>query len=139
MVGNRALFYPPAMPAVDAITPYTDLDALLLELLGHWQRILGRDLAGAWVQGSFALGAGDQHSDCDWLVATHAPMTTSQIAELRVLHDEIPTRAGHWCHDIEGSYAPIAELASADHLGRIKWTCSVPLVSTHPDTQGFPR
>jgi len=108
------------MAAVDVITPYADLDALLVELLGHWQRILGRDLAGAWVQGSFALGSGGQHSDCDWLVATHGPMTEPQIAGLRELHDEIPTREAHWCHDIEGSYAPIAELTSADHLGR-KW------------------
>lgn len=35
-----------------------------------------------------------------------------------MLHDEIPTREGHWCHDIEGSYAPVAELASVNHLGR---------------------
>ncbi|MGB3686430.1 MAG: hypothetical protein WA991_11470 [Ornithinimicrobium sp.] len=105
------------MCAVDVITPYADLDALLLELLGHWQRILGNDLASAWVQGSFALGAGDQHSDCDWLVATHGALTKPQIAELRALHDEIPTREGHWCHDIEGSYAPMAELASTDYLG----------------------
>lgn len=108
------------MSAVDAVTPYADLDALLLELLSHWQRILGEDLAGAWVQGSFALGAGDQHSDCDWLVATHDALTQRQIAELRALHDQIPTREGHWCHDIEGSYAPMAELTSTGHLGS-KW------------------
>jgi len=30
----------------------------------------GEDLVGAYVQGSFALGSGDQNSDCDWLVAT---------------------------------------------------------------------
>lgn len=63
------------MSVVDVVTPYADLDALLLELLGHWQRILGEDLAGAWVEVSFALGAGDQHSDCDWLVATHGALT----------------------------------------------------------------
>ena len=99
-------------------TPYVDLDELLDELLGHWRRILGDDLAGAWVQGSFALGAGDQESDCDWLVATHRPLTDQQVAALREVHDEIPTREGHWPHDIEGSYAPLAELGSVDHLGR---------------------
>ena len=36
------------------------------------------------------------------------------------MHDEIPTRDGHWPHDIEGSYAPMAELGSVDHLDR-KW------------------
>jgi len=106
------------MPAPEVITPYSDLDQLLAELLSHWKRILGENLAGAYVQGSFALGSGDLHSDCDWLVATHGPLTEQQIDKLRALHDEIPTREGHWCHDLEGSYAPMAELASVDHLGR---------------------
>lgn len=108
------------MAVPDLITPYTDLDELLAELLGHWQRILGDNLAGAYVQGSFALGSGDQQSDCDWLVATRGSLTEPQIAQLRELHDEIPTREGHWCHGLEGSYAPVDELASVDHLGR-KW------------------
>lgn len=112
--------YPQLVVADDVITPYADLDALLAELLRHWQRILGKELVGAYVQGSFALGSGDQQSDCDWLVATRAPLTEPQIARLRELHDEIPTREGHWCHGLEGSYAPVEELASIDHLGR-KW------------------
>lgn len=101
-------------------TPYADLDALLDDLLAAWRRILDTNLAGAYVQGSFALGAGDQHSDCDWVVAVHDPVTAAQEAALRALHDEIPTRDGHWVHDIEGSYAPIDELASVAFLGR-KW------------------
>lgn len=104
----------------DVITPYADLDELLVEMLGQWRRILGANLAGAYVQGSFALGSGDQHSDCDWLVAVHGRLTHAQISQLRKLHDEIPTREGHWCHDLEGSYAPVTELASVDHLG-CKW------------------
>ena len=70
------------------------------------------------MQGSFALGSGDLQSDCDWLVATHGQLTENQIARLRALHDEVPTRGGHGCHDLEGSYARMAELASVDHLGR---------------------
>lgn len=114
-----------APPTVTRVTwtPYADLDALVEELLGHWHRILGNDLAGAWVQGSFALGAGDQQSDCDWLVATHGRLTDEQVAALREIHDEIPTRPDHWPHDLEGSYAPLAELASVDHLGR-RWLFS---------------
>lgn len=104
----------------EPITPYAELDALLVELLGHWREILGDNLAGAYLQGSFALGAGDRYSDCDWLVATHDLLTDDQIARLRALHDELPTRSQSWCKDLEGSYAPIAELASTTHLGR-KW------------------
>ena len=101
----------------ETVTPYLDLDELLDELLGHWRRILGDDLVGAYVQGSFALGAGDQQSDCDFLVATRTRPDTAQETELRALHDEIPTRDGHWCHDLEGSYAPVDELADVAHLG----------------------
>jgi hypothetical protein len=100
------------------VTAYPDLDRLLDELLGHWRRILGDNLFGAYVQGSFALGAGDLHSDCDFIVATHRPLDPAQEVELRALHDEIPTREGHWCHDIEGSYAPVDELATVDAFGR---------------------
>jgi hypothetical protein len=108
------------MASADVITPYADLDELLVEMLGHWQRILGDTLVGAYVQGSFALGGGDQQSDCDWLVATRGSLTEPQISRLRDLHEEIPTRDGHWPHDLEGSYAPVAEVASVDHLGR-RW------------------
>jgi hypothetical protein len=100
------------------VTPYADLDELLDELVGHWRRILGDNLVGAYVQGSFALGAGDEQSDCDFIVATYDRPSAEQEQALRALHDEIPTREGHWPHDIEGSYAPIDELATVDALGR---------------------
>jgi hypothetical protein len=99
-------------------TPYDDLDALLGELLASWRGILGANLAGAYVQGSFALGAGDVNSDCDWIVALHEAATPVQQWQLRDLHDEIPTREGHWPRDIEGSYAPIEELRSVEAMGR---------------------
>ncbi|WP_147915838.1 aminoglycoside adenylyltransferase domain-containing protein [Ruania zhangjianzhongii] len=108
------------MAASDVITPYADLNEVLTELLGYWRRILGENLAGAYVQGSFALGAGDLHSDCDWLVTTNEALTEPQIAQLRELHDEIPTREGRWWQDLEGSYGPVEEVASVDHLGG-KW------------------
>lgn len=110
--------YALVVTSADVITPYADLDELLVELLGHWQRILRDDLVGAYLQGSFALGGGDQQSDCDWLVATRDRPTEQQVAELRGLHDEIPTRDGHWPHDLEGSYAPVAELVAVGHIGR---------------------
>ena len=36
------------------------------------------------------------------------------------MHDEIPTRPGHWPHDLEGSYAPRADLATLATLDK-KW------------------
>ena len=90
----RPASYSRLMAAPDVITPYADLDELLAELLGHWQRILGPNLVGAYVQGSFALGSGDRQSDCDWLVATRGSLSEPQIAQLRKVHDEIPPAKG---------------------------------------------
>ena len=115
---DDAADYSRLVAAPNAITPYADLDELLAELLGHWRTIFGENLVGAYIQGSFALGGGDRQSDCDWIVATRGSLTEPQIDQLRKLHDEIPTRDRHWCHDIEGSYAPVDELASVHYLGR---------------------
>ena len=108
------------MPEAEVVTPYPELDRLLREMLGHWRRILGEDLAGAYVQGSFALGGGDRHSDCDWLVATRTEPTEDQVDALRAVHAELPSRGVPWCEELEGSYAPITELASVAYLGR-RW------------------
>lgn len=105
------------MFSAQPVTPYPGLDLVLAELLAAWQGILGGNLVGAYVQGSFALGSGDRHSDCDWLVATEAALTEPEVAALGQMHRVIPTRAGHWYRELEGSYAPVKELASVDHLG----------------------
>lgn len=112
------LLYRFAMVARTNPTPYADLNDLMLDLLADWQRLLGTNLAGAYVQGSFALGAGDRHSDCDWLVTTHRPLTETQVEDLRALHNAIPRLGRPWCADLEGSYAPMVELATVEGLGR---------------------
>lgn len=101
-------------------TPYAELDAVLADLVGAVREILGDTYVGAYVQGSFALGAGDTESDCDFIVATTAPPSGEAEARLRALHDEIPTREGFWTQHIEGSYADIASLRGVDGLG-VPW------------------
>jgi predicted nucleotidyltransferase len=91
-------------------TVFPELNELLGELVARVESILGDNFVGAYLTGSFALGAADIHSDCDFLVVTEDRVTAEQEQALRELHDEIPTRSGHWPHDLEGSYAPRAEL-----------------------------
>jgi Aminoglycoside adenylyltransferase, C-terminal domain len=102
------------------VTQFAELDAVLADLVGSARDILGDTFVGAYVQGSFALGAGDIHSDCDFVVATTSLPSGAAEAELRRLHDEIPTRPGHWVHDLEGSYADVGSLRSPDGLG-VPW------------------
>lgn len=51
-------------------------------------------------------------------MVTETRVTAEQERALREFHDEIPTRSGHWTHNLEGSYAPRADLetlAALDH------------------------
>ncbi|MDX6273502.1 MAG: hypothetical protein QOJ92_712 [Frankiales bacterium] len=101
-----------------APTPFAELNGLLLEIAAHAQRVFLDDLVGVYLQGSFALGAADLHSDCDFLVVVRAPVTAAQEAHVRRLHDDIPTRSGHWVHHLEGSYPVASELRTLDAMGR---------------------
>jgi 8-oxo-dGTP pyrophosphatase MutT (NUDIX family) len=100
-----------------SVTGFYELDRLLEDFVSRVSAILGDDLVGAYLTGSFALGGGDRHSDADFIVVTAKRPTPEQEAALRELHAEIPTRAGHWPHNLEGSYAPAADLASIEALG----------------------
>ena len=84
----------------------------------HATSILGESFVGAYLVGGFALGGGDLQSDCDFVVVTEGRVMAEQERELRELHGEIPTRPGHWPHDLEGSYAPRADLATLATLDR---------------------
>jgi hypothetical protein len=99
-------------------TEYDELNALLGDLVAEGRRILGAAFVGAYLQGSFALGAADLASDCDFLVVTGRPVTDEEYAGLATLHADLPTRPGHWSRHLEGSYAVRAELRGLAGLGR---------------------
>jgi hypothetical protein len=99
-------------------TQFRELNELLADLVDSVTATLGENLVGAYLQGSFAVGDADIQSDCDFIVVTHGAVTSEQEGRLRALHDEIPTRSGHWTQHLEGSYAPRDELRTLDALGR---------------------
>lgn len=102
------------------LTPFEELDTILAEFTKSVRDILGDSFVGAYVQGSFALGAGDNNSDCDFIIATAVLPSGGTEAELRRLHDRIPTRAGFWTRHLEGSYADVTSLRSVDGIG-VRW------------------
>lgn len=101
-------------------TQFPELNELLIELVKKTSKILGNNFVGAYLQGSAALGALDMLSDCDFVIVIKHQLTSEQEKEIRKLHDEIPTRQGHWVHHTEGSYAVQDELRTLDALGK-KW------------------
>ena len=65
-----------------AFTPFPALDAILDELVTRARQILGANFLGAYLQGSFAVGDADEHSDVDFLIVTQDELTEAQDASL---------------------------------------------------------
>lgn len=103
-----------------ARTGVRELDAVLHRLVADASAVLGADLVGVYLVGSFALGDADEHSDVDVLVPVARPLSTGQEVGLRALHAALPAPEGHWNRELEGSYPPVAELRTLDGRGR-RW------------------
>ena len=98
-------------------TPFPELDEVLERFVGRVCSILGENLVGVYLTGSFALGEGDAASDCDFLVVTERKASDSEERELRRLHEELLEWDGYWAHNLEGSYAPKPDLQTLAALG----------------------
>ena len=70
------------------------------------QSILGDDLVGLYLQGSFALGDADEHSDVDWIAVVEAELSDEQVAELQSMHQRLYGLDTTWAQHLEGSYFP---------------------------------
>jgi predicted nucleotidyltransferase len=106
----------PAGPVNPAPTQFPELNSLLVDLVQQARLILEETFVGAYLQGSFAVGDADLHSDCDFLIPISAHPGPRREALLRTLHDRIPTRPGHWSQHLEGSYPLAPELRTTKDL-----------------------
>ncbi len=79
--------------------------------------VLGDALVGAYLVGSHALGCADEWSDVDVLAVVTSAPSGAALDGLRAMHGVLPDRIAH----LEGSYAPLADLASPMSLGRKWW------------------
>jgi hypothetical protein len=95
-------------------TIYPDLNTVLEELAATTRAILADNFCGAYLQGSFAVGDADEHSDVDFIVVTHAEVSAEQEAALRHMHARFPTLDVNWAKHLEGSYFSEALLRRPD-------------------------
>ncbi|HEX3051794.1 MAG TPA: aminoglycoside adenylyltransferase domain-containing protein [Aggregatilineaceae bacterium] len=100
-------------------TPYVDLNEVLGELVRSIQGILGAQLTGFYLQGSFAVGDFDEHSDVDFIAVIEDELTGEQVQALDAMHDRIYGMAIPWAQHLEGSYFPKALLR--DVTGKDLW------------------
>lgn len=89
-----------------------------MELVDGIQDVLGDSFCGAYLQGSFAVGDADVHSDVDFIVATENEVTPEQRAELQALHQRLYQRPTAWAQHLEGSYVPREILRRPDPARR---------------------
>ena len=102
-------------------TPYPELNDVLRELLGGVQCALGGTFVGAYLQGSFAVGDFDEHSDVDFIVAITRELSGAQVEALQQLHTRVYDLDSEWAKHLEGSYAPASTLRDYGKRGTPLW------------------
>ncbi len=88
--------------------PFSELRTVLLALRDSVRSVLGENLVGFYLQGSFAQGDGDAYSDVDFVAVTHTDLDAAAEAALNAMHGQLHDRPETWAQHLEGSYAPAA-------------------------------
>lgn len=91
-------------------TPYGELNSVLAELLAGARRVLGDNFHTAYLQGSFAVGDFDEHSDADFVIVTKRDISEAELPALQAMHESLHALPSPWARRLEGSYAPAALL-----------------------------
>ncbi len=102
-------------------TPYPELNDVLQRLVESQQAILGDNFVGAYLQGSFAVGDFDLHSDVDFIVVIEDELSDEQVDALQVMHEHIYNLKSQWAQHLEGSYFPRKILKDHAQSGQDLW------------------
>jgi len=102
-------------------TPYPDLNEVLHQLVTGIEAVLVDNFIGAYLQGSFALGDFDIHSDVDFIVVIGKELSADQVSALQVMHGAIYELDCPWAQHLEGSYFPAGILKDYSQSGRKLW------------------
>jgi predicted nucleotidyltransferase len=121
-----------------APTPFPELNHVLEQLVKAQKAVLGDNLVAVYLQGSFALGDADEHSDVDFISVLHRELSTKELADLQQMHAHIHDIETGWAKHLEGSYFPAAHLRSredkAKELAYLDNGASRLVFSDHCDT-----
>src|SRR5438105_8052103 len=101
-------------------TPYLELNAVLEDLVTSASGALGGAFVSACLQGSFAVGDFDRHSDVDFVIVVAHELSVGQVDALQAIHRRLHGLSSAWAQHLEGSYFPVAILRKHDQ-------CSTPL------------
>jgi hypothetical protein len=99
-------------------TAFPALNALLDEFVTSARVALENNFVGAYLQGSFAVGDADEHSDVDFIVVTDDEVTDEQRGSPQTMHQRLFALETPWAQHLEGSYVPKASLRRRDPARR---------------------
>src|SRR5712691_11526146 len=102
-------------------TPYPELNSVLRDFVGSVQAVLSNNFVGAYLQGSFAVGDFDLHSDVDFIMVIEEELSPSEVHGLQAVHERIYCLDIPWAQHLEGSYFPKEVLRSHARLGEHLW------------------
>jgi len=100
---------------------YPELNDVLQELISSLKAILEEEFLGAYLQGSFALGDYDRHSDVDFVIVTESELTDNHVLPLQVMHAHIFKLDSSWTQHLDGSYFPKGALRNPPEPGKKLW------------------
>jgi predicted nucleotidyltransferase len=107
--------------SVVAPTPYPDLNNVLRELVESVQAVLSDNFVAACLQGSFAVGDFDRHSDVDFIIVTGEELSDDQVQGLQTGHERIFSLDCGWAQHLEGSYFTKEILRDYSQRGKQLW------------------
>jgi hypothetical protein len=87
-------------------SPYPELNHVLDVLVASVQDVIGTNFVGAYLQGSFAVGDFDLHSDVDFIFVIAEELSGNQVDALQSMHERIYCLESPWAQHLEGSYFP---------------------------------
>jgi predicted nucleotidyltransferase len=105
------------MTHIKGPTPYEELNAVLQRLVADIRSALGETFIGAYLQGSFAVGDFDEHSDIDFIVVTGDELSDSRVETLQAVHGTVYDLESEWARHLEGSYFPASMLRDRTQRG----------------------
>lgn len=107
--------------AIGRPTAYPALNVVLEEFVWRARETLGDTFLGAYLQGSFAVGDYDEHSDVDWIVVVKQPLSDAQVDALQTMHGSVYDLEDEWAKHLEGSYFPKDLLRDYSQRGIPLW------------------
>lgn len=102
-------------------TPYPDLNEVLQDFVASVRVTLGDNFVGAYLQGSFAVGDFDVHSDVDFIIVTDHDLTDTEVAALQGMHERVYGLDVAWAQHLEGSYVPRCVLRQHARRDALLW------------------